>query len=1396
MMGGQGNDPREIPRVEDLPDPVRLLAVVLCTATRIEPELMRAIRVAVRPDLTVSAEAALWFGPWSLRSTARYMALHHDLLRPLRDLLREELAQSTEDALVREAGDVIFRVHEHLSPTLALEEQVTWAAVCADAGFRPQEADADIDRLLERALRAAVQTPARREGLQRWFVGAWQRFPDRVRQTPAALELFGVLGGDDYAPGRAGVTAQVRGAHLDGVEDVIVAVRHDGSHLTIGDPRWPAEGILVPDTQPRVLEIAPGIQAWDEAEKVRVPRGGQMTLPVFHVPVFVRTARGVVYEVGARGASDVLAYPAQSAVRSPHRGLLGTRVTELRDRDALQFGIAARLITRSGGIQAVTEPDRWILTDLAPRMARASDIALPLFMQEASHDSQLVVVTGGPSSGRTRAAWEAVRQALGDWWVWSPPVIGRSQALVDAVNDDRLGSHTVLWLDDLDRSLVGSAGEELARALTKVLDDPALAPVLMVATAEPDLAMRTDLGPAARALASAASFVQAATGKQGKASPPADAISQVCDRAIARAAAAEPGHKIEAHSHLPERPAHFTGRAAAIQRLHALWADTGLSRRRIAALTGMPGAGKTAMAVEAVHRAQERGWFPGGVLWISLAERPFTTTTLLHALGMPPSAAASMAEDEAWLMCSALMHQVTGAGARPALLVLDGAARADDPALSNLAPGLSVLLTARTQVPRTAERIAVDPLNPTEAVQLLTRTLPASDVPGTRPAEATARIAALSERCGRLPLALAAAAKLLEKDPALTVAALLLKLERAAIKADVFSAGSSSVRAALDWGYSQLSPAEASAFRLLGLMPGESFSGTAALVLTGSPPEGLLEKLAGLHLVRRTAQSADRWRINSLVKQHAVDLCRKHIQKDQPYRALMRLMGYYEQYAREADAWTRAEQKQRIVFPSRQQAVEWLEDERENLVAAVDICLHEGLTQTGQAIALALAEFLTQTRQFGDLLRVMNAVLNSPTVDESDQYTRAAALNNFAVAMATTGDFDAAMTALKDAARLGSEVGDRSAVYALMLGNLGATLLVGQRHRDAVRVLTDAAERYTAIGDRTGLTQVLSNLGIALLDLGDVNVALTCLERALEESEHVEISTHDQTILLTTLGTAQLRSGRMEEGLTTLSLASFRAGRMGEAGGQGAVLESLGRAMLEIQHFEEAIGLFSRALLLYRKLGDRHGEARAGNNLGLALLEDGQETQALLELERARETYLFVNDPASAAQCLNNVGNALRRQGRHEEATLTLARAVSELRGVADERALAEALLNLGLSSVELGDVERAHAALSESAETHRSLGDITSRARALHALGRMAHNENAPLAVEHLRAATEAFRQGRDTPGLVDSLLLLSDLLNAAGHHKQARATLAEALQVEASAERDTSADAGGQSP
>ncbi|WP_149823048.1 tetratricopeptide repeat protein [Streptomyces tailanensis] len=75
----------------------------------------------------------------------------------------------------------------------------------------------------------------------------------------------------------------------------------------------------------------------------------------------------------------------------------------------------------------------------------------------------------------------------------------------------------------------------------------------------------------------------------------------------------------------------------------------------ICAVSGLGGIGKTALALHAAHRADERGWFPGGTLFVDVAgysERPLhpdqVVSDLLDALGirgrdLPASSTARLA---------------------------------------------------------------------------------------------------------------------------------------------------------------------------------------------------------------------------------------------------------------------------------------------------------------------------------------------------------------------------------------------------------------------------------------------------------------------------------------------------------------------------------------------------------------------------------------------------------------------------------------------------------------------------------------------------------------------------------------------------------------------------------
>jgi hypothetical protein len=278
----------------------RELAVALSTAVRIEPELIRAVRLAVCPHLDAGAEADLWFSPWVAARTDEALTLRVQILPELRAELRAMLAASEPDAPVRSIGDLVARLHENTSPALALEERLCWADVIADV----VEAD-DADALLQPALRALIEDG--RTGIADWLAGAWSRLPASARETVTAwqlhtaaahrqpdLELRPVAAPDTVSTADVAVIAAA-------LPDVELPVELTSGTLVFGGS---AEGaIRVPDTHPRVVDVLDGARV----RTVLVPQGEPAVVTVGPGPVFVRTPTGDVYDAddfggAARGA--------------------------------------------------------------------------------------------------------------------------------------------------------------------------------------------------------------------------------------------------------------------------------------------------------------------------------------------------------------------------------------------------------------------------------------------------------------------------------------------------------------------------------------------------------------------------------------------------------------------------------------------------------------------------------------------------------------------------------------------------------------------------------------------------------------------------------------------------------------------------------------------------------------------------------------------------------------------------------------------------------------------------------------------------------------------------------------------------------------------------------------
>ncbi|WP_157857986.1 hypothetical protein [Streptomyces durhamensis] len=108
--------------------------------------------------------------------------------------------------------------------------------------------------------------------------------------------------------------------------------------------------------------------------------------------------------------------------------------------------------------------------------------------QAAAGTSQIAVLVGGSSTGKTRACWEILRllrEQSEPWRLWHPIDPTRPDAALTELSS--LAPHTVVWLNEAQFYLSPTPlGEQVAAGLRTLLHDPRRTPVLVLATLWPE----------------------------------------------------------------------------------------------------------------------------------------------------------------------------------------------------------------------------------------------------------------------------------------------------------------------------------------------------------------------------------------------------------------------------------------------------------------------------------------------------------------------------------------------------------------------------------------------------------------------------------------------------------------------------------------------------------------------------------------------------------------------------------------------------------------------------------------------------------------------------------------------------------------------------------------------
>jgi len=652
---------------------------------------------------------------------------------------------------------------------------------------------------------------------------------------------------------------------------------------------------------------------------------------------------------------------------------------------------------------------------------------------------------------------------------------------------------------------------------------------------------------------------------------------------------------------LPASTADFTGRRSQVEDLCAALlpgaGDPG--QVSIAAVTGGGGLGKTTLAVHVAHRIADR--FPDGQLYVDLlgaGENALTPETVLAqwllALGDDPDELpAGLAERAA--RYRSLLSRVR------MLVVLDNARDAEQ--VRPLLPAnncCAVLITSRSRLAELpgAYKLGLSSLPDDDALILLAQLAGA-----TRLAAEPEATAELLRACGGIPLALRIAGARLGARATWPVSTLARRLSDQRRRLDELAIGDLAARASFQVSYTALAkaghdgaPSPERAFRLLGLASGPDISLPAASALLGlgeRRAQTMLEGLVDTHLLE--SPEPDRYRMHDLVRLYAAEQAALEEDADERRLAVGRLTGWYLATAARSHRHLSPQSRPvpvdgleqagpAVEFATYQQAMDWCERERPNLVAAVLQAAEYGCNEACWKLAAAMLGFFNARRYLADWTSTHLAALGAAQAAE-DLVGEAWIQNNlgfvyFYWAETQRKALDCFERSLQLRVRLGDRLGE-----AIALNNVGGAYHRLGDHAEAIRALEEAARIREELGDELGVGQAYLNIGCILTDQRDLVAAEPYLLRALRTTDQLgNLQLYIKS--LNTLGDVYAGLGRIREAKDYLFRSLELSRELRELDGEASALQNLGRTYHADGDTEAALRWWQQALELYERYDD------------------------------------------------------------------------------------------------------------------------------------------------------------------------------------------------------------------
>ncbi|MFJ9572628.1 ATP-binding protein [Streptomyces bacillaris] len=642
---------------------------------------------------------------------------------------------------------------------------------------------------------------------------------------------------------------------------------------------------------------------------------------------------------------------------------------------------------------------------------------------------------------------------------------------------------------------------------------------------------------------------------------------------------------------LPMHQPTLIGRQVQVERIFSTLLGRTPGRNRIAVLTGLPGVGKTALAMGAASLIDK--YFPDGILYVDLGgfspgeplRHGAVLARFLNDLGVRPSTPTMDGMVSAYL---------TALANRSVLLILDNAR--DEEHVRPLLPGpgtSAAIVTSRRRmhgltIRQAADNIDLAPLGGEEAAELLRDRLGDDGMGAVLPF-----VDDVVKHCGGLPFALSImAARIVARPRAL--AGVVRELREARTRLSSLDLGSEnlSMSLLLDNSCRQLSAPAARFLRHLAVLPGPSISWEALRALEPEDVTGAsnaFDELVRMSLV--IEHDSGRYELHDLVRVHVGESAHR-LHGEEGARVIERTLRFLLHQAWACDrklAPNRAlpvgaAPDLQVAAPATAlDAMVWFETEYPTLTSAVELAAKYGLHRYTWLLPMVLVTFQWRSGRHLDALTYLGQALEA-----ADRVARPADMAMVHRMLGGTyrslADLPRATGELRRAVQISKDDGD---ILGAALGRhvLGVLLRESGVPGEALEHFTKALSDFERLDDPLGQGAALNGIGCARYDLGQYEAGLEYCRRSLvllEGTDDVNSLAH----LLFSVGRIRLAMGNLEAALADFGRARDLYATLTYASREARTLVWLADTLRGADRIGEADEAISRARTLLRESGE------------------------------------------------------------------------------------------------------------------------------------------------------------------------------------------------------------------